>query len=78
METLDLTKIHKELYTASAKKASFIETPTLNALVIDGVGSPDQEPFQKQRGGDSESGGGGEKDAPAGAVFPNTQHRIPF
>lgn len=44
MPKIDLKKVLKTLYTASAKKAALIEVPKLKFLVIDGAGDPNGNP----------------------------------
>ena len=40
MPKIDYKKELKNLYTASAKQAAFVDVPTLNYLRIDGSGDP--------------------------------------
>jgi hypothetical protein len=44
MQTLDLKKIHKSLYTPSAKKIEATDIPELQFLMIDGAIEPGQAP----------------------------------
>lgn len=47
MEKIDFKKKLKGLYAAPAKKATIIEVPPMNFLMIDGRGSPQAESFQE-------------------------------
>ncbi len=44
MPKIDLKKQLKELYSASAKKPSFVDVPKLKYLMIDGSGDPNANP----------------------------------
>lgn len=44
MEKLDLKKMHKTLYTPSAKTPSIIEVPPLQYIMVDGHGDPNTAP----------------------------------
>lgn len=46
MKKLDLKKDLKALYTASAKKVTFIDVPEMNFLMVDGKGDPNGPEFQ--------------------------------
>jgi hypothetical protein len=47
MKTIDLKKTLKPYYTASATKPSIIDVPTMNALMVDGMGDPSGKAFQE-------------------------------
>ncbi|RPJ03288.1 MAG: hypothetical protein EHM31_01305 [Candidatus Aminicenantes bacterium] len=50
MKTIDLKKILKPLYTASATKPAIVEVPAMNALMVDGMGDPNSPAFQEAVG----------------------------
>jgi hypothetical protein len=50
MKTIDLKKILKPLYTASATKPALIDVPPMNTLMIDGTGDPNGPAFQEAVG----------------------------
>ena len=47
MDKIDFKKEYKDLFKPSAKKASIVEVPKLNYLMIDGKGSPIGEEYQQ-------------------------------
>ena len=50
MKTIDLKKMLKLYYTASAAKPSIIDVPPMNALMVDGMGDPNGPAFQEAVG----------------------------
>jgi hypothetical protein len=50
MRTIDLKKILKAYYTASASKPAIIDIPPMNALMVDGTGDPNSPAFQEAVG----------------------------
>jgi len=50
MKTIDLKKMLKPYYTASAAKPSIIEVPPMNGLMVDGTGDPNGPAFQEAVG----------------------------
>lgn len=44
MEKIDYKKKLKEVYSASAKKPGIADMPTMNFLMIDGIGDPNNAP----------------------------------
>jgi hypothetical protein len=47
MPTLDLKQQFKEFYQPSAKTVSLVEVPTLQFILIDGIGAPGSPQFQQ-------------------------------
>lgn len=47
MEKIDLKKKFKELYNPSEKKVAVVEVPCMNFLMIDGIGDPKAQEFQR-------------------------------
>ena len=50
MKTIDLKKLLKPYYTASATKPAIVDVPPMNALMIDGKGDPNGPAFQQAVG----------------------------
>lgn len=50
MKTIDLKKLLKPVYTASATKPAIIDVPPMNALMVDGTGDPNSPAFQEAVG----------------------------
>ena len=50
MKTIDLKKKLKPFYTASASKPAFLDIPAMNALMVDGQGSPEAPAYQEAVG----------------------------
>jgi hypothetical protein len=50
MKTIDLKKMLKLYYTASAAKPSIIDIPPMNTLMVDGMGDPSGPAFQEAVG----------------------------
>jgi hypothetical protein len=50
MKTIDLKKMLKPYYTASATKPSIIDVPPMNGLMVDGTGDPNGPAFQEAVG----------------------------
>jgi hypothetical protein len=50
MKTIDLKKILKPFYTASATKPAVVEVPALSALMVDGQGDPNGPAFAEAVG----------------------------
>jgi hypothetical protein len=50
MKTIDLKKLLKPVYTASATKPVIIDVPPMNALMVDGTGDPNSPAFQEAVG----------------------------
>lgn len=48
METLDLRKRHRALYTARRDKPILVDVPAFNFLMLDGRGDPDSAPEYRQ------------------------------
>jgi hypothetical protein len=47
MKTIELKKILKPYYTASATKPAIIDIPAMNCLMVDGKGDPNGQAFQE-------------------------------
>jgi hypothetical protein len=50
MKTIDLKKILKPYYTASASRPALVDVPPINGLMIDGQGDPNGQSFQEAVG----------------------------
>ncbi len=47
MKIIDLKKEMKPMFTASAKKVTYVDVPEMNFLMIDGKGDPNADEFQQ-------------------------------
>ncbi len=50
MKTIDLKKTLKPFYAASASKPALLDIPAMNALMVDGQGSPEAPAYQEAVG----------------------------
>lgn len=50
MKIIDLKKILKPYYAASAAKPALVDVPSMNALMVDGAGDPNSPAFQEAVG----------------------------
>jgi hypothetical protein len=49
-KVIDLRKSLKRFYTASPSKPVFVDLPTMNCLMVDGMGDPNGTTFQEAVG----------------------------
>ena len=50
MKTIELKKMLRTLYTASASRPVLVEVPRLGCLMVDGIGAPESTAFQEAAG----------------------------